>query len=157
MTPEQIAEFEAACDLRQLRRDNPMPGLPTVDQAIAIVRHALIGYSTARDGELACTAGRAAAHAVQALRGAYLLHLAGPDIHPHRTPPSTDRPGTAPAAITHERPTSARSIREALAGFPSWMADECITWTRAREAMGCEFSGGKAAAQHWLDEQTQGG
>jgi hypothetical protein len=101
-TPERIAEVEAECDRRILRRDNPIPALPTVEQATAVVRHALNAYAMAPDGELACTADRAAARAVQALTGAWLLHLDAGGPGPDRPEPAAGRREPF-AAVTAER------------------------------------------------------
>lgn len=32
------------------------------------------------------------------------------------------------------------------------MIEECLLWTRAREARGWQFTSGTAAAIHWLDD-----
>lgn len=81
LTPEQIAEFEAECDRHQLRLDHPMPAPPSAEQAVEVVRHALVAHATT--GGLACTAEHAAAHAVQALRGAWVMFVDGPELRPH--------------------------------------------------------------------------
>lgn len=61
----------------------------------------------------------------------------------------------APPVRTHP-PASEKTIREALANHPEWMVQECITWTRDREARGHQFTNGAAAARHWLDGQQRG-
>ena len=73
-TDERKAEFEAACDLRQLHRDNPMPGPLSFASVAKVVRHALVQFASEPGGELACDAELAATTAVEALQGAYLLH-----------------------------------------------------------------------------------
>ncbi len=75
MNEEQIAEFEAACDYRQLRRKYPQPATPTVGDAVEIARHALIKFSSGPHADLACNADRAAATAVHALLAAGLIFL----------------------------------------------------------------------------------
>ena len=50
----------------------------------------------------------------------------------------------------HHLPASERTIRDYLTGHPDWLIDDCIGWTREREAIGHQFTDGTAAAQHWL-------
>lgn len=54
-------------------------------------------------------------------------------------------------------PASESTIRAELAGFPDWMVEESLTWTREKEARGWQFTSGQAAACHWLDAARRGG
>jgi hypothetical protein len=47
-------------------------------------------------------------------------------------------------------PVNPERIREAMAALPAWMTDNAITWTAQQEARGHEFTGGVAAATHYL-------
>jgi hypothetical protein len=58
--------------------------------------------------------------------------------------------------IRRRWPASEQTIRESLADYPAWMAEECIAWTRSHEALGHAFTDGTAAAWHWLNEQQRG-
>ncbi len=60
-------------------------------------------------------------------------------------------PNQSAAAWWHT-PTSAKTIHEYLHNLPTWMIDECITWTNNRAALGHQFPNGAAAAQQWLTE-----
>jgi hypothetical protein len=69
---------------------------------------------------------------------------------------------TAPAAALADpdrahQPVPERALRAHLAGFPQWLTDECLAWTREKEARGWQFTGSSAAATHWLQHAQQHG
>lgn len=56
----------------------------------------------------------------------------------------------------HHLPASETTIRQHLPGHPDWLIQECLDWTRDREARGHQFTDGSAAVQHWLDQHHAG-